>query len=683
VEEKNGHQRYAVALPDLDYYQNIVRCQTACPVHTDARGYVTAIAGGEYEKAFLIAREVNPLASVCGRVCNAPCEGPGGCRRGQIDASTSIRALKRFVAERFGPEAERRLPKVREAQLESARPVQERRLVDLGSGFQLTSNGETALRRLGESRARANGSAPSRKVAIIGAGPAGFSCAHDLALLGYKPTIFEASSVTGGMMRLGIPEYRLPREILDLDVQAILDLGVELKLNTRLGADFSLADLREQGYEAVFIAIGAQKSRDLRIDGITADGVLNAVDFLLNVNMGYKVELGERVIVVGGGPVAFDVARTVRRLEAIQAPMSSEDLQEALEVARLALRRGASEVRMVCLESREEMPAPEIEIEEGLEEGINLYPRHGPKRIVVQNGKVVGLETLDVSSLFDADGRFNPTFVPGTEKVLETDTIIMAIGQTSDLTFIKEEDGIQVTPRGTILTDRETLTTSAPGIFAGGDVAFGPRIIIEAVAEGQRAARSIDAYLQGRQPRIVKRAQMKRVEPDDYLFKDYLRTHRRPVPSLPLERRIGIAEVELGFGEEQALEQAQRCLKCHIQTVFNGDLCIACGGCVDVCPEFCLKLVRLDELEGDRNLAALVQARYGESLEAFREGAAKQPALAMIKDDARCIRCGLCYKRCPVDAITMEALWFEEEIVYDDVEEEKKRVTEAKVGGAT
>ena len=300
------------------------------------------------------------------------------------------------------------------------------------------------------------------RVAVIGAGPAGLSCAHDLALQGYETTVFDAQPVAGGMLRLGIPEYRLPRELIRLEINAILSLGVELRLNTAVGRDFSIGDLKKQGYQAIFIAIGSHKSRDLTIEGVEMDGVLRAVDFLLNVNLGYRVELGSKVVVIGGGNVAIDVARTAARQEKVDVGQVTE-VNEALDVARSAVRFGAKEVHMVCLEDWNEMPASKDEIGEAIEERIHIHPRKGPNKIIGKDGKVTGVETVDCVSIFDEQKRFRPTFAPNTEHIIEADTVIMAIGQTSDLTWVRPEDGIEVTPRNTIKVDPTTLATTAPG----------------------------------------------------------------------------------------------------------------------------------------------------------------------------------------------------------------------------
>lgn len=633
---------YPVEVPDVNYFARQVLCREGCPVRTDSGGYVQAIAEGRYEDAYIIARTPNPFASICGRVCAAPCEAK--CRRGALDASISIRALKRFVCEKFGVESEsfdlgRVYPELRD-------PRRER----IGGG---------------------------RKVAVIGAGPAGLSCAHELGLMGFAPTVFEAHDVAGGMLVLGVPEYRLPREIIRAEIAAIESLGVKIRLNSRLGKDFTLADLKQQGYEAVFIGIGAHKSRELSIEGVQLDGVLRAIEFLLNVNLGFKVSLGRKVVVIGGGNVAFDVARSVVRQAERFAAMSESELRVALhhaaaaleeltakdaeapdevrlalDVAREAIRKGVPEVHMFCLENLDEIPAAREEIEEAEREGIRLHTRYGPKRIVGQDGKVAGIELIKASRVFDENRRFNPQFIEGSEERVECDTVVLAIGQAADLAWIKPEDNLKLTPRGTLQTDSATLATSRPDIFAGGDVAFGPRIIITAVAEGKRAAKSIAKFLTGKIPAEPKQARVTIYDTQRYRMKpDYEKLDRQSPPTLPLDRRIGIAEVETAYSERDARVQADRCLKCHVGPVFNGDECILCGGCADVCPEYCLRLVDVASLRGNENLQAAFLARYGRVPAPGEQG-------AIIKDEKKCIRCGLCAARCPTGAITMERVEF-------------------------
>jgi ferredoxin len=300
------------------------------------------------------------------------------------------------------------------------------------------------------------------------------------------------------------------------------------------------------------------------------------------------------------------------------------------------------------MESLDEIPAAREEIEEAEKEGIHLHTRYGPKRILGRDGKVTGIELIKASRVFDENRRFNPTFIEGSEEILDADTVVLAIGQSPDLAWISPDDNLKTTPRGTLQTDPGTMATSRPDVFAGGDAAFGPRIIITAVAEGKRAARSISKYLTGRVPAEPQQARVTVYETARYRMKpDYEKLVREAPPTLALDRRIGIAEVEKNYPEQAARQQADRCLKCHVGPVFNGDECILCGGCADVCPEYCLRLVDVAQLRGDEKLTAAFQARYGRIPVAGEQG-------AIIKDETRCIRCGLCAVRCPTGAITME-----------------------------
>ncbi len=618
---------------DRDWLNTNFPCMMACPAHTNAGRYVALIAEGRFEEAYKFARDPNPLASICGRVCAHPCET--ACRRGDIDRPIAIRALKRFLTERHGPE--------------SKHPV------DINAG-----RGQNKL---------------PYKVAVVGGGPVGLSAAHDLALMGYSVTIFEAAPVAGGMLYLGIPEYRLPRDVVEAQVREILATGdITLKLNQAAGRDFMISGLRHQGFDAVLIAVGAHRSRDLTIPGVELDGVYKGIDFLLNVNLGYKFTIGKKVIVIGGGNVAMDVARSAAREVVRQHVAGVEDLEPSLEsisavatkemvdVSLSALRLGAQEVHLVCLEKREEMPAALEEIEEAETEGIVMHPGLGPKRMIGKDGKVVALETLDTKWVFDQNKRFNPAFYEGSETQLECDTIIMAVGQAPNLDFLKSEDGVELSPRGLIAVNPQSLMTSASGIFGGGDCVFGPRMIIDSVADGKRAAVGIDEFLRGRKhpEPIVEVEVFKRHS----MPLDLLDLVRPAIPMLPLERRTGVTEVEVGYDEHSAMEEAQRCLHCWVNTVFegvpeDGSMCILCGGCVDVCPENCLSLVSLDRIQFEPETVQQIrehQELFGVELD---EVAADELGIvtgsAMLKDETRCIRCGLCAARCPVGTITMES----------------------------
>src|SRR6266545_2941610 len=498
-----------------------VPCTRACPVLTMAGRYVSAIAAGDDELAYLLARMPNPFPSICGRVCAAPCEL--ACRRGLIDEPIAIRALKRFACEHAG--------------------------VESGHGDRMWRMAVEAM------------PPRSERVAVIGAGPAGLACAHDLAAYGYHPVVFEAHDRPGGMMVLGIPTYRLRRDILQAEIQAIVDLGVELRTGAVMGRDFTLSSLREEGFAAMFVAIGCMRSRDLTIPGVQLDGVLKAVDFLINANLGYQVDLGDRVLVIGGGNVALDAARTALRELAEGGARASAGAEAAtdgvdaaataaFDAARVAMRMGAREVRVVSLEARSEMPAHEFEIEEAEREGIGFLHRLGPKSILGDQ-RVEGLETLRVSSVFDPDGRFNPRFVEGTESVIPCDSVIMAV-------------------------DRDSLATSAPGVYAGGDVAFGPRNLIDAIGDGRRAAASIHRYVAGEKG-PEHRSRVRRpipIQVVDRPLLDYDGIPRVEIPSAPSERRIGVAEVELGYTEEEARLEASRCLQCFLNIWLDVDLCI-------------------------------------------------------------------------------------------------------------
>jgi formate dehydrogenase (NADP+) beta subunit len=622
-----------IRMPDLEHWKAQVKCQTGCPVRTDAGRYVQLIADGRDEEAYLVARAPNPFASVCGRVCAAPCED--ACRRGNIDAPIAIRALKRYVTERYG--------------VESIRPDTQDRLRTLAS---------EGNRYAGHLAAPAGRSAQRRRVAVVGAGPAGLSAAHDLAVLGYDVTVLEAAGEPGGMMRFGIPEYRLPRTLIRAEIDKILSLGVTLKLGSPLTAAFGLAELRREGFEAVFISVGVSKGRDLQVPGVELDGVVKAVDYLLNVNRGFRMDLGRRVVVIGGGFVAFDAARTALRIgresesEQLEELAGEADarLKEALDSARAAVRGGATEVTIVSLERFDEMPVLRTtqgheEFEETRAEGIAFLPRRGPKRFL-GDGRLSAVELRGVHAVFDADGRFAPTYNDEDVLTLEADACILAIGQKADLAFLKPGDGVELTPGGIIRVDPQTLATSAAGVFAGGDVAFGPRNLIEAVANGKRAARSIHEWLAKDETALQVTVEVEKLPTERYrMLAGFEIMDREPPPTLDLGRRTGIAEVETGYGPAEAWRQAARCLVCHVQTIYDPEQCVLCARCVDVCPEYCLALVPLEDLDlPEDERRALAE----------RAGANGLPLAAMIKDDDRCIRCGLCAIRCPTDAMTME-----------------------------
>jgi formate dehydrogenase beta subunit len=581
---------YQVRVPDAtDYWMKMVQCRHACPVHTDACGYVTAIAEGRYEAAYRIARATNPFASICGRVCGAPCEA--NCRRGDLDAPVTIRPLKRFVTSQFGPET-----------------------------------GDYSLYRDANNDAMLPGARGDyERIAVVGAGVSGLTVAHDLVKVGYKVTVFEASSEPGGMLTAGVPVFRLPRELVRHEIQAILSLGVDLQCNMQLGRDFTIASLRRDGFKSIFLGIGLPKGRKLNLPGGDNEGAIDGMDFLRAFNAGKPLPLGKRIVVIGGGNVAYDVARSAVR---------PHDEHVAYDVARSALRiSGDKEVHVVCLEGRDEMPADDIEVHEGAEEGIHLHNGRGPREILVRDGKLVALRTVRCTSVFDANDRFNPTFDESHVEDIPADSVIFAIGQTSDLSFLDPADGIE-SERGLIKVNRETYQTTAPDVFACGDIAHGARLFIDAIASAHTAARSMHDFLRGTRTEVVVR---KKWMPAAYSMVNGWNTIERCLPpAVESDRRAASLDiVEEDFPEAEARRQAARCLRCNVNTVFDTAKCVACNGCVDVCPENLIRLVSVRELEGidDPELA---------------------DAGALIKDETTCIRCAMCASRCPTAAIVMK-----------------------------
>lgn len=654
-----SNDRYQVKVPTTDTYREMVKCQAACPVNTDARGYVLAVASGDLERGYRIAREPNPLASMCGRICGAPCEI--ACRRGDIneDEPVAIRPLKRVLTEHFGPESKNRLPIGR-------RDTQLDPLADLDASSVGWSR--SMLQKLAAEPGRKNGS-----VAVIGAGPAGLSAAHDLRLLGYETTIYEAGEQSGGMIRYGVPSYRIDWEMMDQEVQEILDLGVKIQYNTAIGKDITLEDLRKK-HDSVFLSVGLMNGRDLNIEGRENDGVIIAVDLLLNYNLGYKVDLGEKVIVIGGGDVAMDAARTALRAGHEETSLAdtaenipdeeADTVYEALDVARTALRLGARDVKIMSLEDWHELPATQIEVDEALEEGIEIIPSTGPKRIIGKDGNVIAFETRDVASVFDENGRFNPQYIENSEKMWDCDTIILAIGQQADLSLIEGSDDIEITPRGFFKTDKVTGQTTAPDVFAGGDVAHGPRLLIDAVRDGHVASLAIDEYIQNKEVERTVESDWTNLE-DHVMPENWLKYQREKIPTLPVDRRTGITQVELGYTPEQGATQGLRCLECSVNTIFDGSLCILCNGCVDVCPWDCLKIVSLDKIAGDETLHTVIEEHTGIPLDEITASHDITSQMAvMLKDDDACTRCALCADRCPTDAITMESFRFKETLGY-------------------
>ena len=499
------YQLFAQAMPNaygIDK-KGTPPCRATCPIHVNAQGYIALISVGKFEEALALIRQKNPFPGITGRICTHPCESV--CRRKDLERAVAIDGLKRFV-----------------------------------SDYEKEDKTDLTL-------PEENG----KKVAIIGAGPAGLLAAYDLRKMGYGVTIFEALPVAGGMLAVGIPEYRLPRTVLNKEIRYLLRLGVELKLNTPIGSKPTLQDLKVQGYQAIFIATGAHQSRKLGLDGEESRGVLHAVDFLRKAALGESVEIGEKVIVVGGGNAAIDAART-------------------------AFRLGAKEVTIAYRRTRAEMPAQEEEIEEAAHEGIMMEYLTAPTRLLVENDLIKGMECIRMQlSDLDESGRPRPVPIPGSEFEIEADTIIPAVSQSPDLSFLDQKDGIKTTRWGGIEADPLTLETSVKGIFAGGDVVTGPQTYIDAVGAGRKAAISIDRYLRGEGLRVNRE--------EEGPQKDYIKTdidgveyrERAPMAALPLKERRNFGEVNLGLKEEDAVREAERCLQC------GG--CSECLECIKAC----------------------------------------------------------------------------------------------------
>lgn len=623
-------------VPGDGYHRRLISCQDACPVRTDARGYVRAIAAGRFEEAYLIARGPNPFASICGRICGAPCEA--ACRRGRIplndgdgrfvgtDQPIAIRALKRFVCAQFGVEA---------------RPP--RQVLDAARAF-LPDACADAEELAATLRAVTLGRfAPARgeKVAIIGAGPAGLSAAHDLALMGFSPVVFESEPVAAGMLALGVPEYRLPRELIRREVAVIEALGAEIRCGVKVGRDVTFSEIRAE-HAAIVVAVGAKRSRELGLPGERGPDVYGGVDFLRATALGEPIAIGRSAVVIGGGNVAYDVARSVLR-------------QTAYDAARAAARLpGTRRVALASLETLEEMPADTIEIVEGDEEGVERLNGWGPVEIRRDaTGRVTGVVLRRCLRVYDDERRFAPVYDDGERRTVDCDTVLLATGQSPDLGFLGDGGGDLVEARpGWPRVDPETLATTAPGVFVAGDLAHGTRLLIDAVASGKRAARSVYRHLRGSEI-TMETLERFLVLPLYARERGYESLRRTEIPTLSPEARLADprATVEVGYDVASAQREASRCLDCGVTPVFDGTRCVLCGGCADVCPTLCLKLIGLDGLVETPGLARVIRKTLG-------PGADPGQHSAILKDEDRCIRCGLCAARCPVDAITMERVRF-------------------------
>jgi len=487
----------------------VAPCHDSCPIHGNPSGYVALTAAGKYEDAYVSATETNPFPSICGRICEHPCEQV--CNRANLDSPVSIAYIKRFLADWHEEHGEKLTPEQKQASIED------------------------------------NG----KKVAVIGSGPAGLSAALELRKMGYGVTIFEKHGVLGGMMRIGIPEYRLPTDIIERDIQNILDYGIETRLNSHIKGQDDIEAMFEDEFEAVFLSVGSHKSLRMGIEGEDSENASSGIAFLRNVRLGKTKSVKKNVIVIGGGNVAMDCART-------------------------AMRLGGENVSIVCLEGRDKMPAYPWEIAWAEEEGVSVRAAKATKRIIVEDGKFAGLELLDVKKMAFVEGRLELETVPGTEEILAADELIVAIGQKPDLGLLGECGKIKLTKRGTVDVDEKTGMTSWKGVFVGGDVIRGAASVVQATADGQLAAGAIDAYIRGEkfEPESYDEPVVE-ITAEELKERNEKKITRHEMPTIPLERRRSFDEVDLGFTEEMAKAEAERCLYCAV--------CSWCGLCEKVC----------------------------------------------------------------------------------------------------
>ena len=498
-------------------------CKAECPAHIGIQGYIKLAAEGKYMEALELIKEENPLPAVCGRICPKNCES--ACTRSDLDDPIAIDDIKKFIAEKELSEKERFIPKKKGSHRE--------------------------------------------KIAVIGSGPGGLSCAYFLAVQGYPVTVFEKEKELGGMLTLGIPNYRLEKEVILSEIEVLKALGVEFKTGVEIGKDQSIKDLRGKGYKAFYLAIGAQKGRRIGLEGEEAEGVLSGVDFLRAVNLDKKPEINGPVVVIGGGNVAIDVART-------------------------ALRLSEQDVNMYCLESEEEMPALEEEIHEAKEEAVNIYNGWGPKRILTESGKVTGVEFVKCTQVMDQQGRFSPVFDESVTKVVETEHVYLSVGQEIQWGELLEGTAVKKNNNNTAIADGITFQTDEPDIFVGGDVLTGPKFAIDAIAQGKEGAISIHRFVHKGQSLTLGRTNR------DYRPLDKENLDLAGYDQLPRQRML-VVEGEKSkktfqdlrgvFTEEQLKKETERCLDCGATEV-DEFMCVGCGSCVTKCKFDAISLVR-------------------------------------------------------------------------------------------
>jgi NADPH-dependent glutamate synthase beta subunit-like oxidoreductase/ferredoxin len=575
-----------------DYYHKVVDCQWACPAHTPVPQYIRLIAQGRYGDAYLLNRESNVFPGVLGRVCDRPCEP--ACRRGRLeDEPVAICRLKRVAADHRGDISDQ-LPK---------KPV------------------------------KTNG----KKIALIGAGPASFTVANDLAPLGYECTIFEKLSEPGGLMRSNIPAFRLPENVLSEELDCILDMGVELKLNSPVE---SMSEFLEQDWDAVFVGTGAPRGKDLNLPGRwpqdgeePSENIHIGIDWLESVAFEHTKSIGKKVLIIGVGNTAMDCCRT-------------------------SLRLGSTDVKVMARKPRQFFKASVWELEDAEEENVEIIVNHSPKEFVIENGKLTGMVFELMQYEIDDSGRITDQKVTG-ETTIECDDVILAIGQDNAFPWIEDTCGIKLDKWQVPAVDETTFESTRKGVFFGGDSAFGPKNIIWAVEHGHQAAISIHKHCQGkmmtgRLPNEVELAPTKMGMFEWRYSNSYDDAQRRQMNHVELTKRFAEldVEVELGFTPEQIATEVERCLNCDIQTVFEPSLCEECDACIDICPVECLSITQdADETELRASLTASEKID-GQAL--FVSDNLPLTKRVMIKDENVCLHCGLCAERCPTAAWDMQ-----------------------------
>ncbi|HPD79603.1 MAG TPA: FAD-dependent oxidoreductase [Spirochaetales bacterium] len=497
-------------------------CKAGCPAHIGIQGYMKLAAQGKYTEALELIKQENPFPAVCGRICPRKCESE--CTRGNLDDPLAIDEIKKFIAEKDLHAGSRYIPRKRH---------------EYGN-----------------------------KIAVIGAGPAGLSCAYFLALDGYNVTVFEKEKLPGGMLTFGIPAFRLEKDVIDAEIDVLRALGVTIKTGIEVGKDVTIPQLRKEGYEAFYIAVGAQAGRMLNLPGEDAAGVMTGLDFLRKVNLGDRPQLSGKVAVIGGGNVAIDVART-------------------------AVRTGAQKVTMYCLEKREEMPALPEEIEEALHEGISIENSWGPKQILTRNGKVSGVEFKRCTAVFNAEGKFSPTYNENETITIDADYVLLSVGQAIDWGKLLEGTTIELNPNKTIKVDPITFQTSEPDVFAGGDVVTGPKFAIDAIAVGKEGAISLHRFVHKGQSLVLGRLKRdyKPLDKENLDLEGYDRIPRQRPLDKETHGAPAMRDTRGTFTEDQVKKETERCLSCGA-SVIDEFMCVGCGQCVTQCKFDAIKLVR-------------------------------------------------------------------------------------------